>query len=40
LQVRSARDLIDDLTPSGPIAVLKGVVGSQAACKIFVSVYL
>jgi hypothetical protein len=40
LQVLSARDLIDDLTPSGPIAVLKGVVGSQAACKRFVSVHL
>jgi len=40
LQVRSARDLIDDLAPSGPIAVLKGVVGSQTACKRFVSVHL
>src|ERR1700733_10540416 len=35
LQVRRTRDLIDDLAPSGPIAVLKGVVASQAACERF-----
>jgi hypothetical protein len=34
LQVRRANDLIDDLEPSGPIAVLKGVVGSHVPCDL------
>jgi hypothetical protein len=37
LQVRKERMRIPELGPRGPMAVVKGVVGSQAACQIEVS---
>jgi len=37
LQVRRARTLRPELVPRGPIAVVKGVVGSHVACLFSVS---